>query len=74
MSDSPNTKLQDFVDNNGGNSDLMRTRADLVAAATSICHSKIVTPDYFESFSLKQLRVRGVSLGKQQGMRCGPWW
>jgi hypothetical protein len=49
---------QDFVDKSGGNSDLLRTRADLVAAAKSVLHSQMVTPDYFESFSLKQLRVR----------------
>ena len=50
--------VQDFVDKSGGNSDLLRTRADLVAAAKSVLHSQMVTPEYFESFSLKQLRVR----------------
>jgi hypothetical protein len=48
---------QDFVDDNGGDSDLMRTRADLVAAAVTIVRDNTVMPDYFESFSLKQLRV-----------------
>ncbi len=47
------------MDANGGDSDLMRTRAEVVAAAATIVRDNTVTPDYFESFSIKQLRVRG---------------
>ncbi len=46
------------MDDNGGDSELMHTREDLVTAAAEIVRESMVMPDFFASFSLKQLRVR----------------